>query len=399
MYVQMNKVLNEYILSVNCGTSSLKFALFRADEGMEMELSGEVNGIGSSKSRCIIHDKDGVILTDDIIAHPDSGRAVKWLIKWLKANSQKYRVKAIGHRIIQCGVLYKDHQNVTTQLINKLRPLVSLAPNHLPDELNTLTAFARAFPDIPQAACFDTIFHKDMPFYSRYFSLPRAMRKEGLIRYGFHGLSCEYVMQKLKQLSPREAGGKVLIAHLGNGSSITAVHKGKSIDTTMGLTPTGGLIMGTRSGDFDPGIVLYLLKEKKMPAGELSMLLNHRSGLKGISGISPDMLVLLEKEKTNPHAKEAIAMYCYSARKFIGSLSASLEGLNCLVFTGGIGENSAAIRSRICNGLKFLGIKIDNSRNTRHKEVISSSKSSVTVRVIRTNEALIIAKHTFRLTL
>lgn len=393
----MNKLFNEYILSINCGTSSLKFALFRNNRAMKMEWSGDIDRIGSSKSHFIIRDQKGVILTDDKIEHPDIEAAVKWLIKWLKINSKKYKLKAIGHRIIQGGMQYQEHQLVSKELVKSLKLLVSLAPNHLPDELKTLELLTKAFPEVPQVACFDTVFHKNMPFYSRHFSLPRNLWKDGLIRYGFHGLSYEYVYQKLQQISSREARGKVIIAHLGNGASMTAVKNGKSIDTTMGLTPTGGLIMGTRSGDLDPGLAVYLMKKKKVSISGLDLLVNQQSGLKGISGISSNMLVLLEKEKTKLHAEEAVTMFCYQARKFIGALSASMEGMNCLVFTGGIGENAASIRARICNKLKFLGIDLDKDKNKHHEGIISTKKSTISVRVIKTNEAYMIAQHTYHI--
>lgn len=395
----MNKLFNEYILSINCGTSSLKFALFRFNPALEMEWSGHIDKIDSSKSSLIIRDQKGGIIKDDEIKNADIVKAVKLLIKWLKVNTKKYNLRAIGHRIIQGGMQYQEHQLVSKELVKSLKLLVSLAPNHLPDELKTLELFTKAFPELPQVACFDTVFHKNMPFYSRHFSLPRNFRKDGLVRYGFHGLSYEYTFQKLKELSPQEAKGKVIIAHLGNGASMTAVRNGKSIDTTMGLTPTGGLIMGTRSGDLDPGIALYLMKKKKISINGLDLLVNHLSGLKGISGISSNMHVLLEKEKTKLHAEEAVTMFCYQVRKFIGALSASLEGMNCLVFTGGIGENASSIRARICNKLKFLGIEIDKDKNNYHKEIISTKKSTISVRVIKTNEEYMIAQHTYHMTL
>jgi len=395
----MYKINNGYILSVNCGSSSLKIALLRFDLAMEMEWSGHIERIGSPKSHFIILDNKGRILVDDKTGHQDIEAAVIWFVIWLKKNMKKYKLKAIGHRIIQGGILHREHKLVTKALIRSLKLLIPLAPNHLPDELKTLVILVKAFPEIPQVACFDTVFHKDMPFYSRHFSLPRKFWKEGLIRYGFHGLSYEYIVQKMQQLSPHGSLGNVIIAHLGNGASMAAVRNGKSMDTTMGLTPTGGLIMGTRCGDLDPGIALYLLKSKKVSINGLEQLFNHLSGLKGISGISSDMLALLEKEKTNPRAKEAIIMFCYQTRKFIGALSVALEGINSLVFTGGIGENSSSIRARICNGLEFLGIRIDKNKNKRHHDIISTQKSSITVRVIKTNEELMIAQHTYHKTL
>lgn len=395
----MHHTFNDHILAINCGTSSLKFALFRFAPNPEMECEGYIDKIGSLSSYFIVRDQKGVILNDEQIDHPDIEASAILLIKWLKANSVKYVLKAIGHRIIQGGLLYKEHQLVSKKMIKSLRLLVPLAPNHLADELKTLELLTKAFPGIPQTACFDTVFHKDMPFYSRYFPLPRILRKEGVQRYGFHGLSYEYIFQKLKQISPLQASGKVIIAHLGNGASITAVLNGKSIDTTMGLTPAGGLIMGTRSGDLDPGIALYLMKKKKISLKGLDQLVNHQSGLKGISGISSDMHILLKKEKTKLRAQEAVTMFCYQASKFISSLTVALEGVHCLVFTGGIGENASSIRARICSKLRFLGVEIDRNKNNSSRGIISTKKSAVTVRVVKTNEQYMIAQHTYHITM
>lgn len=391
----IDKMNSGYILSVNCGSSSLKFALFRFSHGLEMEWSGHIDRIGFPKSHFIILNREGLILADDKTGHSNIEEAVNRLARWLKLNANKYQLEAIGYRIIHGGLANREHKMASKELIKSLKLLIPLAPNHLPDELKTMNILFEAFPNVPQVACFDTVFHKDMPFYARRFSLPFELSKEGVIRYGFHGLSYEYVLRKLRRLAPKEAKGKVVIAHLGNGASMAAVRNGKSIDTTMGLTPTGGLIMGTRCGDLDPGIALYLMKQKKVSPKKLEKLFNHQSGLKGISGVSSDMMVLLDMETTNLRAREAITMFCYQARKFVGSLSVSLEGINTLVFTGGIGENAATIRSRICKGLQFLGIEIDKNKNNRHREIISTKNSAVTIRVIKTNEEFMIAQHSY----
>jgi acetate kinase len=383
------------IFSVNVGSSSLKWALFRADPALEMEWSGRIEKIGSPETHFVLRDRTGKIQLDKPIGHSNPEAAIKQLIAWLQGNVDPYAVKAIGHRVVQGGLGYREHQLIDAAMMQSLRSSIPLAPTHLPDELRAIELFMEAFPGLPQVACFDTAFHRDMPFYSRYYPLPRTFGEEGLIRYGFHGLSYEYVLRQLRQSSTGEAMGNLVIAHLGNGASMAAIQNGKSLDTTMGLTPSGGLVMGTRSGDLDPGVLLYLLKEKEISVTELDELINRQSGLKGLSGTSSDMQDLLEKEGTDRRAEEAVALFCYQARKFIGALSAALGGLHSLVFTGGIGENASLVRSRICEGLSFLGIEIDQDRNARHHEIISTGKSAVSVRVIKTYEERMIAQHTY----
>jgi acetate kinase len=274
-----------------------------------------------------------------------------------------------------------------------LRKLVPFAPLHLPPELQGIEAVASRFPGLPQVACFDTAFHRRMPELAQRFPLPRELWEEGVRRYGFHGLSYEYILEALGTA----AHGRTIIAHLGNGASMAAVRDGQPLDTTMGFTPAGGFMMGTRSGDLDPGIVLYLMNEKGYDARRLERLVNHEAGLLGVSGISPDMKTLLEQRESSPSAAQAVEMFCYQVRKQIGALTAVLGGLDLLVFTGGIGERAAPVRWEICRGLEYLGIAVDRERNHTHADPISTSGSRCTVRVIPTQEDLMIARHTRKL--
>jgi len=271
-----------------------------------------------------------------------------------------------------------------------LRRLVAFAPLHLPSQLQGIEAVAAHFPGLPQVACFDTAFHRRMPEVAQRFPLPRSLWDEGVRRYGFHGLSYEYIVEKLGSA----AHGRTIIAHLGNGASLVAVRDGQPVDTTMGFTPTGGFLMGTRSGDLDPGILLYLMNEKRYDARQLEQLVNHEAGLLGVSGTSSDMKTLLEKRDGDSNAAQAVEMFCYYLRKHIGALTAVLGGLDALVFTGGIGERAAPVRWEVCRGLEYLGIHLDPERNALHADPINTPHSLCTVRVIPTNEDLIIARHT-----
>jgi acetate kinase len=284
---------------------------------------------------------------------------------------------------------------ITPELLVSLEKLIPLAPGHLPQELRIIAAVRQLYPALKQVACFDTAFHREMPEVAQMYALPIHLHDRGIIRYGFHGLSCEYLTDELKrQTGPEAAEGRVVIAHLGNGASMTAVRHGKSVDTTMGFTPAGGLVMSTRSGDLDPGVLVYLLEEKGMLVSALNDMVNRKSGLLGVSGISPDMKDLLDKEKEDPHAAVAVNLFCYQARKFLAALAATLGGLDTLIFTAGVGENAPTIRWRICEGMEFLGIHLDASRNDANASVISRKDSPCTVRVMRTDEDLMIARHT-----
>ena len=277
-------------------------------------------------------------------------------------------------------------------MLADLKLLVPLAPDHLPHEIRGLEAVLENFPEVAQVACFDTAFHRRMPEVAQKYALPAELSEAGVLHYGFHGLSYEFLTQELAK--ENQSYGKLILAHLGNGASMAAIEDGRSLDTTMGMTPTGGLVMSTRSGDLDPGVVLYLLLEKGMSPEEVNYLLNHNAGLLGVSGTSADMQDLLKQEKTDKNAALAVELFCYQARKFIGALAAVMGGIDTLVFTGGIGEKSAIIRERICANLKFLGISLDAVSNRENAAVISDNNSQVCLRVMQTNEELMIARHT-----
>lgn len=391
MFYKMTEKQSSYILSVNCGSSSLKFSLYQTGS-LQQEWSGSVNAIGSSESELMISSGE------QIIEHHKAGfknldAAVMAVIRWLKSSRYHAGLSAIGHRLVQGGPKHRKPEKINKELLESLSQFVYLAPNHLPDEIKTIKSFQAAFPGLPQVACFDTAFHQDMPDEAKYYPLPDIYKRQGLIHYGFHGLSYEYIMQQLAANDAAVIKQKIIIAHLGNGASMAAVKNGVSVETTMGLTPIGGLVMGSRSGDLDPGVLLFLLKQGQLTPKKLDDLLSKSSGLIAIAGIS-DVQQLLKKESKDPKAKMAITVFCYQARKFIGALAAAMGGLDSLVFTGGIGEHSAVIRERICHELDFLGIQIDKKLNRGSKEDISSASSRVKVLVLKTNEEAMIAHHT-----
>jgi acetate kinase len=388
----MTKQRNAGILVINCGSSSLKFSLYSA-ASLLAEWSGSVSPIGSGKGKLEISDNRHQVIASRSANFKDLDAAVKEVITWLKSHPGQMKPAAIGHRLVQGGPEHRQPEIITPQLLETLGQFVYLAPNHLPEELKTIKTFQAAFPGTPQVACFDTAFHQDMPVYAKDYPLPPKYKAMGLLRYGFHGLSYQYILQELTAEDPAITKKKIIIAHLGNGASMAAVKEGVSVDTTMGISPTGGLVMGTRSGDLDPGVLLFLLKQDKLTPGQLDDLLSKESGLKAISGKS-DVQELLQAEPNDPKAAEALTVFCYAAKKFIGALAAAMGGLDLVVFTGGIGEHSAVIRERICKGLEFMGIEIAETKNPGHGPLISKKKSSVTVRVIPTNEELMIARLT-----
>jgi acetate kinase len=300
---------------------------------------------------------------------------------------------AAGHRVVHGGTAYTSPQHVDARLLDTLRTLSTFAPLHQPSAIEGIDAIASRLPELPQVACFDTAFHHCLPELAQRFPLPRSLWQEGIRRYGFHGLSYEFILQKLGAA----VHGRTIIAHLGNGSSLAAVQNGHPLDTTMGLTPTGGVMMGTRSGDLDPGILLYLLQAKDYSVEQLAHLVNHEAGLLGISDLSSDMQILLDKRGSEPHVAQAVEMFCYQLRKQIGALTAVLGGLDTLVFTGGIGAQAAPVRWEVCQGLAYLGVELDAQRNETHAKIISTTQSACCVQVIATNEELMIARHTYAL--
>jgi acetate kinase len=378
------------IFCLNSGSSSLKFALYQLGDAAEMLLAaGAVERIGLRDGHLWIRGADKKMLTEARSDFPDHQAAVSTTFATLE-QLHFPQPAAVGHRLVHGGPDHAAPERVTPQLMASLRRLVAFAPLHLPSEIQGIEAVAARFPGLPQVVCFDTAFHRRMPELAQRFPLPRALWDEGLRRYGFHGLSYEYIVETLGAA----AHERTIIAHLGNGASLVAVRDGQPIDTTMGFTPTGGFMMGTRSGDLDPGILLYLMNEKRYDARQLEQLVNHEAGLLGVSGISPDMKTLLEQRDGDPHAAQAVEMFCYHLRKHLGALTAVLGGLDTLVFTGGIGERAAPVRWEVCRGLEHLGIHLDPQRNVLSADPISAPHSSCTVRVIPTNEDLIIARHT-----
>lgn len=387
----MKQLSESFILSINCGSSSLKFSLYRA-LSLKMELQGSIKNIGSENGIFSICDSKQSVLQDERACFPNLGAAVAEIVTWFKNNHHKYRVVAIGHRVIQGGAEHRAPELITSDLLEILSQQIYLAPNHLPAEINTIAAFKAAFKDAVQVACFDTLFHRNMPVYAKRYPLPAEFINKGLAKYGFHGLSYEYIMKKLTVKIPATKRRKIIIAHLGNGASMVAVKNGMGVDTTMGISPMGGLVMGTRPGDLDPGAILFLLKEGNLSYGELDQLLSEQSGLKALAGTN-DVQRLLTDEAKDPKAKDALTLFCYTAKKFIGALASAMGGLDILVFTGGIGENSPVIRERICEDMEFLGIELHQPSNHHNNEIISSAQGTVQVRVLATDEEWMIAHH------
>jgi acetate kinase len=376
------------ILCLNGGSSSLKYAVYRiSDAGEERVFSGAIEAIGAEGGRAWLRAGDKV-LSDQSGSFPNHAEAVKAMFAALKAQGVT-ELAAAGHRIVHGGPKFTEPQQIDDRLKSALHELIPFAPLHLPSQVAMIEAVAAHFPDLPQVACFDTAFHSRMPEVAQRFALPGKLWEQGIKRYGFHGLSYEYVVSKLGA----ELGPRAVIAHLGNGSSMVALRDGVSIDTSMGMTPTGGIMMGTRTGDLDPGVLLHLLRAG-YSAEKLEALLNHEAGLLGVSGQSSEMKVLLEKRRTEPAAALAVQMFCYQARKFIGAFAAALGGLDTLVFTGGIGERAATVRAEICSGLQYLGVALDGAANNRNAEVISVAAGRCMVRVVETDEDLMIARHT-----
>ena len=383
------------ILCMNGGSSSFKFALYRMDEGSEHLIAeGMLDRIGLKSGRLRIANAGGDVLRQEECFAQGHRDAV--LISLAAFETLRLPVPdAVGHRLVHGG---PDHINpvvIDPGIIASLKKLIPFAPLHLPGEIMGIEAAAQRYPGVPQVACFDTGFHRRMPELAQRFPLARNLWNEGVRRYGFHGISYEYIVEKLGA----EKSGRMIIAHLGNGASMAAVRDGMPLDTTMGFSPTGGFMMSSRSGDLDPGVLLYLMQEKGYDAPMIERLVNHEAGLLGVSGISPDMKTLLDKRDAEPDAGLAVDMFCYHLRKQIGALAAVLGGVDTLVFTGGIGERGAPVRSCVCAGLEYLGVRLDEGMNARHADTISASDSACSVRIVPAKEDLVIARHTSRLIL
>jgi acetate kinase len=378
------------ILALNTGSSSLKFGLYRVDSlQAETLLSGEAESIGDEDSGFHVRDSSGNALISETIAIPTQQDAIIRVGKLL-ADAKMPAPAAIGHRIVHGGPKLRQHCLIDGDVLTRLEAATAFAPLHIPSALSVISFAREHFPGLPQAACFDTAFHADLPDIAGILPISKELLLEGIQRYGFHGLSCESIVRQLANDVPK----RLVIAHLGNGASVTAVRHGKSIDTSMGLTPTGGVIMGTRSGDLDPGVLLYLVREKKYDAAKLEELVDRRSGLAGISGVGGDMRRLREAAPTNADAQLAIQMFCYSVRKQIAATIAALEGIDMLVFTGGIGENDGEARAAICGGLSWIGVRLDEARNRSATNPISDQASCCLALVLPSQEDEQIAYHT-----
>ncbi|WHF52902.1 acetate/propionate family kinase [Chryseobacterium gotjawalense] len=380
------------ILSVNGGSSSIKFSLYRIQKPLEQVLFGAIENIGTENTQLnftVVADPQKKSWT---IEAKDHGQAANYLINWLEQQQDFASVKAIGHRIVH-GMAYTEPEIITDDLLNELKKISAFDPEHLPEEIMLIEIFKKRYPAMKQIACFDTAFHTSMPRIAKLLTLPRRYYEMGIRRYGFHGISYTYLMSELERLTDEEtAKSKIILAHLGSGASLAAVKNGKSLDTSMGFTPTSGLPMSTRTGDLDPGVSWYLMKYENLSAKGFNHLINKESGLLGISETSGDMRQLMDIEETDSRAAEAIDLFSYQTKKWIGSFAAVLEGLDVLVFSGGIGEHAPEVRCKICDGLEFLGIELDEINNMNNRTIISREKSKVKVFVIPTNEELMIAK-------
>lgn len=383
------------ILTVNTGSSSLKAALYDAADRPKRCAALEISRIGAEDGLLRGATPAGSESRAEKVA--DHTAALELLAGWLRDHGYDRDLAGAGHRVVHGGPKYSAPQLVTAALLEELKRLIPIDPMHLPQACEAMEELGRRYPRLSQVACFDTAFHRTMPSVAQTYPLPLQLREAGLIRYGFHGLSYEYIMSRMAEEDPGAADGRIVIAHLGNGASMAAVAGGRSMDTTMGFTPTGGLVMGTRTGDLDPGVLLYLLQNRQMSAVELNVLVNNRSGLLGLSGATSDMQDLLRSREHDPAARLAVDVFCYSVRKFIGALAAALGGLDTLIFTGGIGEHAPAVREEVCRGLEFIGVALDHRRNMAGDAIISRPDVAVTVRVMQTDEDSMIAEHTVRL--
>ena len=382
----------QVIAAINSGSSSLKFGLF-CNEPFSIICKGKISGIGTATcSLDVEHGGECNDLSSCPVNADSPEAAAEFLVRWITQRGEQYRLEAIGHRVVHGGLQYHEPVLIDDRLMGDLKRIISLAPLHLPHSISIINVFREAFPGISQLAHFDTAFHKSIPFEAKYYAIPRHFWTTGVVRYGFHGVSCEYVYYKLKEQYDGSGSIRTIVAHLGSGSSITAIKDGQSVDTTMGFSPTGGIMMNTRAGDVDPGVIIYLLKERRMNADELDHMFNMESGLRAVAASDLPMEKLIEKKNFDSKALQAIQMFCYQVKKQIGALAAVMGGMDILVFTGGIGERSPEIRQLICSGLEFLGIVLNNKLNECSAATINEATATVKVHVIPTNEELVIAQ-------
>lgn len=383
---------NASVLTVNGGSSSIKFAVFQIGDPLQRLLEGSLERIGLPEAT--LHVK-GVNAADNFsksVKAPNHTAAVSMLMDWVQERRGRDALTAVGHRVVHGGPKYCDPQKITADMVQELRRLSPFDPEHLPEEILLTEAFQKRFPDLTQVACFDTAFHHDLPRVAKLLPIPRLYEAKGVRRYGFHGLSYAFLMEELAHLDKKAPQGRIILAHLGNGASLAAVRDGKSLDTSMSFTPTAGIPMSTRSGDLDPGLLWYMARTEGLDVKRFNEMVNFQSGLLGVSETSSDMRDLLNLEKDDIRAAEAVALFCYQIKKWIGAFAAALGGLDTVVFAGGIGENAPIVRARICEGLEFLGIHLEEKQNASNAGVISTADSRVQVRVIHTDEELMIAR-------
>ena len=391
--------MNKYVLVINAGSSSIKFAIYQKDTSLAQlvaDADGQIEGIGSQPS-FTVKSSDGLVLVDRTLfvdeVH-DLTDAIALMCAWLRDYFADGVLLAVGPRVVHGGQHYSAPVLIDAKVLAELETLVPLAPLHQPHNLATIRVLMETMPSLPQVACFDTAYHRTQPDVTQRFAIPRRFAEEGVRHYGFHGLSYEYIASVLPTLEPTLADARIIVAHLGSGASLCAIHNGRSIATTMGFSPLDGLVMGTRCGNIDPSVLLYLMDRHNMDARALEQLLYYQSGLLGVSGISNDMRTLLASD--DPRAHEAIELFVYRAGREIGSLAAALGGLDALVFTGGIGEHSAVIRAKVCRQAAWLGLELDDSANTTGVSRISTLSSKVSAWVVATDENRMIANHTLR---
>ena len=382
------------ILTINAGSSSIKFALFSLDHPIspDAEVSGQIDGIGAESTQMVAKNRAGKHIADQVLegSKVSHAQAFDALLKWFTASHANWQIVAVGHRVVHGGERYSQPTIIDDTVLGHLTSFIPLAPLHEPHNVAGIIALQALLPDVPQIACFDTAFHRSQPEVAQTFGLPRNITAEGIKRYGFHGLSYEFIARALPQHSSR-ATGRVVVAHLGNGASMAAMVNRKCVATTLGFSTIDGLVMGTRCGNLDPGVILHLMETKSLSVKDMTKMLYKESGLLGVSGISQDMRTLLASDK--PEAQEAVDLFCYRIARELGSLAAAAGGLDALVFTGGIGEHAAEVRRRVCLQSQWLGILLNPEANARHDLHISAGTSSVDVLVIPTNEEWMMAHH------
>ncbi|MEP6701551.1 MAG: acetate/propionate family kinase [Betaproteobacteria bacterium] len=393
----MTRAAAARILAVNTGSSSLKSALYRANAPDTAAFNVVVDRIGGMNARLRVTDGQGKALSESSVDAPDFDAALDSTLRVLEQFDPGHRLAGVGHRLVHGGLLFDRPQLITQAAMAALDDIARLAPEHMPQALVAVRFIAKRHPDVPQIACFDTAFHRAMPRVAQTIALPQRWRDEGFVRFGFHGLSYESAVSELRRVDPAGARGRTIVAHLGNGASMAAIRDGVAVDTTMGYTPTSGLVMGTRCGDIDPGVLIELSARHAVGPDQMNVLLNKQSGLLGVSGISQDMRDLLAAEPNDSRAADAIELFCYRVRKYLGAFASVLGGIDTLIFTGGIGEKSATIRERICAGQTFLDIVLDPAANQANAPVISTAGATVTIRVIRADEEGVIVRHALAL--